>query len=153
MAQIRVQLRDASDEYSSTGINVADMDAVAGWETIDGLADAFVTHVQAHALGTVVQAYEQQDTQVRNDVRPADPFAQRELGFRFYLRDQANQKLGYFTIGTADLDIGSYTMGSDTLDLSAEPTASFVTWLEANVLSQDGNAVVVEYAKVVGRNS
>lgn len=153
MAKINVQLRDYSDEYTVTGIEVADMTSVAGWDTIDALADAFVGHVEAHTIGTVVRASETQLTQAENDARPASAFAQRELGLRFYLRDTSNSKLGYFTLGTADLAIGSVVAGKDELDLTAAPTASFVSWIESNVLSADGNAVTVERAVIVGRNS
>lgn len=153
MGKIQVQLRDYSDEYTSTGINVADMAGVSTWDVMTGLADAFVTHVEAHALGTVVDVYGQQDTQAENDARPANAFAQRELGMRFYVRDQSTQKLHYFTIGTADLGIGSVVAGSDELDLTAAPTAAFKTWIDANLLSPDGNAVVLERAVIVGRNS
>lgn len=153
MAKINVRLRDYSDEYTSTGLDVADMAGVTTWDTLTGKADTLVTHVEAHTIGQVVDVYGQQDTQAENDARPASAFAQREMGFRFYLRDSVNQKLSYFTIGTADLAIGSVQAGSDLLDLTAAPTAAFVTWIEANVLSQDGNAVTVERAKVVGRNS
>jgi len=75
------------------------------------------------------------------------------LGLRFYLRDTVNPELGYFTLGTADMAIGSIVAGQDELDLSAAPTAAFVTWIEANVLSRDENPVTVERAIVVGRNS
>ena len=152
--RLTVKLRDYSDEYTLTGINVADIDGIVRlWTTSTGEADDLVTHLEAHSLGTVATVQATQATQAENDVRPADPFDQREYGFRFYLRDSVNNELGYFTIGTADLDIGSVVAGQDNLDLSAAPTAAFVTWLEANALSRDGNAVVVERAIVVGRNS
>lgn len=149
-----VQLRDYSDEYTSLGINMADIDAVANtWDVVDGAVDTLVGHIEAHSLGTVVAAKVNQATQAENDARPASAFAQRELGIRFYLRDAVNQKLSFFTIGTADMAIGSIVAGQDELDLSAAPTDTFVTWLEANAQSPDGNAVTVERAVVVGRNS
>ena len=94
-----------------------------------------------------------QETEPEDDQRPASAYADRELGFRFYLRDDVNSRLNSFTIPCADKAIGSVVAGKDELDLTAEPTASFVTFLEANVLSRDGNAVTVERAIVVGRNS
>jgi len=153
MGKITARIRDYSDEYTLTGIDVADLVALDVWSLADGLADAFVGHVEAHSIGTVVEAGYKQDTQADDDSRPAAPFAQRELGFRFYLRDNVNSELGYFTIGTADLAIGSVVAGQDELDLTAAPTASFVSWIETNALSRDGNAVTVERAIVVGRNS
>ena len=152
--KIRFRVRDYSDEYSGSGVLVPDLNTVDSlWADADALADALAAHIQAHSIGTLVSVYAQQDTQAENDARPANAFAQRELAFRFYLRDSVTGDLGQFTVPAADLGIASYTAGTDLLDLSAEPTASFVTWLETNAQSGDGNAVVVEKALVVGRNS
>lgn len=153
MGKILLRIRDYSDEYTSASINVDDLGALSTWDTATGLADGFVIHAEAHSLGTVVEAKYNQNTQDDDDSRPADAFAQRELGFRFYVRDAVTSELGYFTIGTADLDIGSVVAGSDELDLSASPTSTFVTWLETNAVSRDGNAITVERAVIVGRNS
>jgi len=154
MAKISLKIRDYSDEYTVMGINVADIDGVTRtWVTVDGEANDLNGHVAAHSLGTIATEKVTQDSAAESDTRPTDPFAQREYGFRFYLRDDVNSEVGYFTIGTADLDIGSVVAGSDELDLTASPTAAFVTWLEANALSRDGNAVTVERAVIVGRNS
>ena len=75
------------------------------------------------------------------------------MGFRVYLRDNATSKLSYFTIPCADKGIASVQAGTDQLDLTVEPTASFVTWLEANAKSPAGNAVTVERIIEVGRNN
>lgn len=154
MARLVTRLRDYSDEYTTMSVNIADLDAIGTWDAQTGKASALEGHIAAHALGTVVTHQVSQVTDDNpDDSRPASAFAQREIGFRFYLRDTVNDKLGYFTIGTADLAIGSVQAGTDLLDLTAAPTAAFVTWIEANVLSEDGNAVTVERALVVGRNS
>lgn len=153
MAKIILNLRDYSDEYSGVSVNVADLTGIQTWGTMDDLANAFRGHVEAHSVGTVVTEKATQDTAAASDTRPASTWAQRELGIRFYLRDDVNQEIGFFTIPTADLAIGSIMAGQDELDLTAAPTAAFVTWLEANALSRDGNAVTVERAVVVGRAS
>lgn len=153
MAKILLNLRDYSDEYSGVSVNVADLTGVQTWGTIDDLANAFRGHIEAHSVGTVVTEKASQETAPANDVRPASSWAQRELGIRFYLRDEVNQELTFFTIPTADLAIGSILAGQDELDITAAPTAAFVTWLEANALSRDMNAVTVERAVVVGRAS
>jgi hypothetical protein len=153
MGKVQFNLRDYSDEYSGVGVEVADLTALQTWDLINGLADDLAGHVDAHSIGTIVTARYNQETQAASDVRPASAFAQRELGFRFYVRDDVNQELGFFTIPCADLAIGSVVAGDDELDLTAAPTAAFVTWLEANALSRDGNAITVERALIVGRNS
>lgn len=153
MAKINLRIRDYSDEYSGMGVNAADLGTIETWDLADGTADDLITHVEAHTIGTVVSVYWQQETQAANDARPASAFAQRELGFRFYVRDSVTEELGFFTIPCADLAIGSVVAGDDELNLAAAPTAAFVTFIEASLLSRDGNAVTVERALVVGRNS
>jgi len=153
MGSVSFKIRDYSDEYSFVAANLADLTALQTWDLINGLADDLATHVDAHSVGTIVDVKYAQETQASNDVRPASTWAQRELGFRFYIRDEVTQEIGYFTIPAADLTIGSVVAGDDELDLTAAPTAAFVTWIEANMLSRDDNAVTVERALVVGRNS
>lgn len=153
-AKVQVRIKDASDEYTSVGFRHADIDDVTvTFGDVDTFADTLVTHIEAHSLGTVSQVYASQDTQAKDETRPSNAFAQRELGFRFYYTDTVTQESGSFTIGTADLGIGSYLPGSDALDLTAAPTAAMVTYLEANALSRDGNAITIDRAIVVGRNS
>ena len=153
MGKLLLNLRDYSDEYTATSIAVGELVGTDVWSLATGLTDAFVGHVEAHSIGTVVTAAYKQSTQADDDSRPSDAWAQRELGFRFYVRDDVTSELGYFTVGTADLDIGSVVAGSDELDLTASPTAAFVSWLETNAKSRDGNAITVERAIIVGRNS
>ena len=153
-AKVQVRIKDASDEYTGVGFRHADIDDVTvTFSDVETFAGTLVGHIEAHSLGTVAQVYASQDTQARDETRPSDNFAQRELGYRFYYTDNTTQESGSFTIGTADLDIASYLPGSDALDLTASPTAAMVTFLEANVLSRDGNAITIDRAIVVGRNS
>lgn len=153
MAKILLQLKDFSDEKSGVSINIADLADIGTWDAQEAKADAFATHVAAHSRGTIVVHAVKQDTQASDNTRPADPLAQREAGIRFYLRDNVTDELSYFTIGTGDWAVASNTPGNDLLDLSVEPTAAFVTWLEANAVSDRGNPVTVERALTVGRNA
>ena len=153
MANVTYRFRDYSDEYSVVGGYLPDLTGIQTWSLLDDEADNLAGHLEAHSIGTLVAAIAHQATQAENDVRPTDPFAQRELGFRFYLRDDVNQEIGFFTVPCADLGIGSVVPGDDELDLSAAPTAAFVTFIEATLKSRDGNAVTVERALIVGRNS
>ena len=152
MANISARVRDYSDEYSNATIRVADA-VVQTWDLLEGVADEFNTYVDALSLGTVASMTRSQETQASNDSRPASPFAQRETGFRFFLRDTTNDDRTYFTIPAADLAIDAVVAGKDELDLSAASVSGFVTWIEANVLSKQGNAVVVERAVIVGRSN
>lgn len=153
MARLTFSVRDYSDELGNSAVRVADMTAITTWDSADTLGDALLTHLNAHSIGTVKTVNWVQETNPENDVRPADPFAQREIGFRVFLTDDTNFQKSYFTIPCADLDIGSVVAGQDELDLGAAPTAAFVTWIEANVESADGNPVTVDRIVIVGRSS
>lgn len=153
MGKVNVRVRDYSDEYSTVGVNVADAADIDAWSVPGGLADAFAAHVQALSIGTVAFAHYKQDTQPSNDVRPASSWAQRELGIRTYIKDTVNEKLGTITIPAADLASVPTIAGTDLIDPGQAPYSTYVTWVEANVLSNDGNPVTVERSIVVGRNS
>jgi hypothetical protein len=153
MARLSFSVRDYSDEISNSAITLADLTALGTWDAADTLGDAFLTHLDAHSLGTVKNMYWVQATNPENDVRPASAFAQRELGFRVFLTDDVNFQKSYFTIPCADLAIGSVVAGQDELDLTESPTAAMVTWLEANLESADGNTVTVDRIVIVGRSS
>jgi hypothetical protein len=153
MAKIAFTIRDYSDELSNSFVRVGDLATLDTWSNANTLGDDLATHIEAHTIGTLKSVTYGQETQALDDTRPASAFAQREMGFRVFLTDDVNFQKSYFTIPCADLAIGSVVAGQDELDLTAAPTAALVTWVEANVLSADGNAVTVDRIVIVGRSS
>jgi hypothetical protein len=153
MARIAFTIRDYSDELTSGAVRVDDQESADVWSAALALTQALETHVEAHSIGTLKTVLWNQEGAAEDDTRPASPWAQRELGFRVFMTDNTNFQKSYFTIGCADLTIGSVVEGSDELDLTENPTAAMVTWIEANVLSADGNAVTVDRIVIVGRSS
>lgn len=84
-------------------------------------------------------------------VLPASGFAMREVKARFTYRDTVTAELGSFEIPT--FDAGSHaTAGTDVLDLTGGDLAAFVSAVEANARSRDGNAIEIVSAILVGRN-
>lgn len=153
MARVNALVRDKSQETSQVGVYITDAADIDAWSVPHGLSDAFAGHIDALSIGVVATVKFAQDTQAENAATPASPYANRELGLRFYLRDQVTAKLNTITVPAPDLDAIAITAGSDLADLSDEPVAAFVTWLEANALSDVGNAIIVEKAVLVGRNN
>lgn len=153
MSKTIVNVRDKSSEIGSVSVYLADAADLDAWSVPGGLADAFAAHVLAMSIGVIASVKYQQDTQPANDGVPASNYAKRELGVRFYLRDQVTLKLNTLTIPAPDLDVMPITPNTDLIDLSQVPVSTFITWLEANGKSDVGNAIAVEKAVVVGRNN
>lgn len=153
MSRVSIQVRDKSSEIGAVGVYLGDQTALDAWSVPDGLADAFAGHIDALSIGVIASVQFSQATQAPDDALPASAFAQRELGLRFYLRDQTTNKLNTLTVPAPDLGTIVVTPLTDLADLTAAPVAAFVSWLEANAKSDVGNAIAVEKAVVVGRNS
>lgn len=85
---------------------------------------------------------------------PASNLAQRENGLRVFLTDDVNGKKSHFTIPGPDLANLTIPAGGDLVTLAdASIMADLVTAIEANVESEDDNAVTVTRAVIVGRNN
>lgn len=88
------------------------------------------------------------------DTVPSSEYAQRELGLRVFLVDDVNGRKSHFTVPGPDLASLTILAGTDFVDLAdAGIMAQVVTDVEAECLSQDGNAVSVLRAVIVGRRN
>lgn len=87
----------------------------------------------------------------RETARPASPFAQRESKWLVTATDNVNGQINQFEIGGADLTL----TGADgaTLDTTTAPGAAFVTSVQTDIVSRDGNAMTFVSAVHVGRNN
>jgi hypothetical protein len=85
---------------------------------------------------------------------PASNLAQRENGLRVFLVDDVNGKKSHFTIPGPDLANLTIPAGGDLVTLAdAGIMLSLVTGIESDVVSEDGNAVSVTKAVIIGRNN
>lgn len=85
---------------------------------------------------------------------PASNLAQRETGLRVFLTDDSNGKKSHFTLPGPDLANLTIPAGGDLVTLAdASIMADLVTAIEADAKSEDGNAVTVTRAVIVGRNN
>ena len=82
---------------------------------------------------------------------PSDPSAQREIALRFIYSDDVTGESYRFDVPGPDPALR--TPGTDTCDMTQTEIADFVTAFEANCVSPDNNAVTVQRAYFVGRNS
>jgi hypothetical protein len=150
--KIACRIRDHGDEYSNAAINIPDQAGATVWTAIEVIYDGFIAAVEGLTLGTMVAASVQQVVDENADAAAASPYAQRELGLRFFFHDDTNFTKGYFTVPCPDLANIDLESDGDTADLTDTEVAAMVTWLEANA-ELNGQSVVVDRAVVVGRAS
>lgn len=144
MAKINFSIRDYSMEMSTFGVFTADLlDAAALQTAVDGVT-----------AGVIATRTDISEVVAVSGAAPVSPYAQRELGLRVYYSDNVTARNGSFTIAAPDLD--ALTLTGDGVLLTdgvAAPMEILVTWLNANARSSDGNAITVNAARVVGRNT
>lgn len=146
--------RDYSNELSRLSLNFATLQAGGGnFDAVTGLVDdvaaAILAVTDLVAAGSSIAHPIEDDT----GGMPAGEAAQRERGIRIYYHDTAGKKHS-FTIPGIDYTAITVPQGSDAVVLDdAGAMAALVTALEAGVKSPLGNAITVDRAVVIGRNS
>jgi hypothetical protein len=147
-----LQVKDYSDESSTMEFPIPLLSAinwVATMGLIDDLRDALVL-VNYFIKG--LRAWEYIIARIRTSAGAAmTPQAQREAKWLVRYHDTTTGKKGIVEIPTADFSLLS--ANSDYMNVApASAGAAFVTAFEAFVLSEAGNAVAFDFAKLVGRS-
>lgn len=151
-SQVNFTIRDFSDELSSVGFNIDDIDETS-WVATNTQIAALQTALAALTTGTIARRTVVASNEAINDVRPINPYAQRELGLRLFYQDTVSQKRYHLTIPAPDLVlVGSG--GTDEVDLSGVAVVNaVVNALEPFMRSPEGNAVNFYRGVIVGRRS
>jgi len=141
---------DFSNEKSSLRFNVqaitaANIVATQALITDIGLALLDLSRANLDRFQTVLEFV------ASNPSAPTDPYAQREIKWLVNYRDTTNGRMYQMEIPAAELT-GNLLPGTDKADLASADWVAFVTAFEAGAKSQDGNAIEVVSAFVVGRN-
>lgn len=84
---------------------------------------------------------------------PVATEAQREIKWRADIKDATADPLGDWSVEIGGADTALLVANTDDLDLTAGAGLALKTAVEANCLSRTGNAVILESAKLVGRNT
>lgn len=145
MSKVRLPFVDYTSERSTASMYVADAIGDAAITAIVGAVDGMVVGGRQDAVLVVESA---KDAGTAGPA--ASPLAQRENKWLVRATDDVNARNVQIEIPCADLTLLSG--GQDFLDLSGTEAAALVTAIEANVLSQDGNAISVASIQFVGRN-
>lgn len=145
MSKVRIPYIDYTSEKSTASFYV---DSAIG----DAAITAIVTAVDGVTVGGRQDAVlVVESTKDAGTAGPAaSPLAQRENKWLVRGVDSVNGRNVQIEIPCADLTL--LTGGQDFLDLGGTEAAALVAALEANVESQDGNAITVSTIQFVGRN-
>lgn len=152
-AFLNFRIRDFSDEYSDTRVEINDITGVNYdgdiAQTIGTGARAELQNaIEAVTLGNLATYSAVSLRETVNDERPASAFAQVETGLRMYGRS-ASGKLYTLTVAAPDLSAIAVA-GQDEVDLGAAPVSALVGALESH-WTPEGNAVTIEKGVIVGR--
>lgn len=152
-ALLTARFRDYSDEYSTFSVLVDDIDGVTRtWVELASQISGLESAVEAVSLCTLVSVHFRQLGNTLDDTIPASPYAEREAGIRLFYSDDVNGKKYNVTVPGPDyatIDVP----GTDEIPLTQTQIANMVTWMEAHMVSPDGNAITVDRAVKVGRNN
>lgn len=123
----------------------------------DSVADLAATATLRTAIETISrgrpQRAEVSEFELLQSGPATDADANRELKVLIGYTDNLTGKLYTFTIPCVLASDFTRIAGTDFVDITATPLAGFVTAFEAVGASEFGNAVSVQYAKIVGRNN
>lgn len=128
-----------------TGANLADYTNDPG-----GYIDAVVDALAPIVLGTRTHAQFTVLRRVIGTALPVNKSAQRESKALVGIHDSLTGKAFTFTIPTINDDF--LANNTDYFDLGTTEWTNLVNALEAAYVTPDGNLLVVDYAKRVGRN-
>jgi len=145
MTKLRIPFKDYTSENSTASVYVA-----------DAITDGNITTVVAAVDGVCVGGRQDavlvvESTKDAGTPGPAaSPLAQRENKWLVRAVDDVNGRNVQIEIPCADLSL--LTGGTDFLALGGTEAAALVAALEAQGLSQDGNAISISTIQFVGRN-
>jgi hypothetical protein len=152
-SQVQFSIRDRTNEYSSVSLNIPQIDETTYVATQTQIA-AIQTALAAMTLGSLAVRTLVAERVTVDDTQPTSPFAQRELGLRFFCQeDVAPFKKFHFTVAAPDLniiDVGD----KDVVDVENVTVANaLATAVEAACVSPDGRTFEIYRAKLVGRRN
>lgn len=151
-SQVTFTVRDRSDEYSSVQFNIENIDETS-WTATNTQVAAVQAALAALTTGNIARRSLTAFSEPVDDTRPANPYAQRELGLRLFYQDTDNQKKYHITVPCPDLlVVGSG--GTDEVDLSGISVVNaLVNALEPFMVSPDGGPVNFYRGVIVGRRN
>ena len=150
-SKVSFTIRDHSDELSSVAFPIAAVDETT-WVLTNTRIAALQAAVAAATTGNIAFRTLTAFREAVDDNRPANPYAQREIGLRLYYSDDVTGKKYHLTIPAPDLIVMSQG-GTDLIDLTGSLADPIVAAMQALMVSEDGNPVTVYKGLIVGRRN
>lgn len=150
-SSVTFQIRDHSDEYSGVTFPIPPVDET-NWAAVDAQIATLQAAVAAATTGNIARRSLNAYNVHVDDTRPANPYAQREIGLRLFYLDTVNGKKYHLTIPAPDLIVMGQG-GTDEIDLTGSLADPIVAAMQALMESPDGNPVQVYRGLVVGRRN
>ncbi len=150
-AFVRYTIRDHSDEYSTVSFPIGEVTEI-NWVAIDAAAAILQAAVAAATTGNIATRSMLAYSKHVDDTRPANPYAQREIGLRLFYLDTVNGKKYHLTIPCPDLLVMGQG-GTDEIDLTGSLADPIVAAMQVIMQSVDGNPVQVYRGVIVGRRN
>ncbi len=150
-SSVTFTVRDHSDESSTVTFPIGPIDDT-NWVANNAKIATLETALRAATTGNVSFRMLTAYRKIVDDNRPANPYAQREIGLRLFYSDNVNGKKYHLTIPAPDLVVMSQG-GTDLIDLTGSLADPIVAAMEAVMQSPDDNPVTVYKGVIVGRRS
>lgn len=153
MTAVSFSVRDWSDEYGRVEFPIADQ---AGTQTVADIDTTILANLRTAVDGVTLGNIARESVRLLeggNDARPASALAQREFGLRVFYHLNTSGEKRNLTIPAVDIAALTIAGGGDIVELAdGGPMAALVTEIESLVVV-GGEAVTVDRAVIVGRNS
>lgn len=150
-SNVTFTIRDHSDEYSGVSFPIPPVDET-NWVLTNTRILALQAAVAAATTGNIARRSLNAYNVHVDDVRPANPYAQREIGLRLFYLDTVNGKKYHVTIPAPDLIVMGQG-GTDEIDLTGSLADPIVAAMQALMETPDGNPVQVYRGVIVGRRN
>lgn len=157
VSRVNVEFVDHSDERTSSKFWVEAL-TDANFDTLFDPVTGKVSLIQGAMVVASQCAHAKTNLSYTSDTSagtpPAGVHAQREIAIRIGFRDTVNSRTGHWTVpGPIDALYPPTGVKGDIVALDNAALVILLAVLTANALSEDGNAVTVYEARLVGRNN
>jgi hypothetical protein len=147
--QIKLKYQDYDGEVSTVTLPVAALTAV-NFDAQETARTALLTALADVLVGNLI-SWEHFNLVVDSVTSPSDKTAQRELAWRFPILDTVSLKTYSLQVPCPDMTLLN-TAAKGELLMTSGAGATFAGALLAYGLTKDGNAMVADAGKLVGRN-
>lgn len=150
VSHLGITFEDNSREYSNISINLTDLTAI-NFVAVMAEKELLIAAIRNVTLCNPWASSVSVEGKVYNMGVPASEWAQRELGLQVGYHDVVNGRKGHITI--PGVDWASLKGLGDEVDYTNIQWLSLAAAMNLTAKSRDGNDILVDYGRLVGRRS